>query len=605
MIQFQLPPDPQIRPVTAPADGSLQHLLDFTAARTDLSATTRKSYCGAIDKAGEVFNQPLSAVPAGLGALELAFPPDGFDPLHWPTNAAYSLCRRRLLGAARHFHGVHARKSELRAIVDGWDELLARAEPLTKAKVGRAAWHPMKLKSLRTFVLVARAHGVEPRRFTLPVAQEIDAAYRGNKRTANRKAIGYLDELRQFPELLAHLPPTPVGFAPAPGQAGRAPLPAHWEEQIGRGVDAVTRAGWDPVTESFTDEHNKHAHVLTSALRTALRIARELGMASPETLDAFAVLAEPDIISAVAGEMFARKARARKEGRLKERTTRKYLKGIRQVLQGAGATCQTDTLSLIIKNNKDSRKGGEAEKEMTQENRRFCEMLVARPDLQRRFFYSFQTLRDLAEEMLAEIAAEGRTPTPREASRIRLLGVATCFAAIEIGGAPIRVSNAMALTYRGKDAWFRVPKSRRKPIEVQIPAAFTKNKKEIRFPIKPSKHGFQDTIRWYLDNIRPLFPHADESPYLFPAVTVPDAHFDPGWFGEAFADFMRLHVDLPMTPHRMRHGQTSLLLNAHPTEVEVIAKRIDDTPATLRRFYGWLDSMRLVERGQDLLVGLM
>lgn len=68
---------------------------------------------------------------------------------------------------------------------------------------------------------------------------------------------------------------------------------------------------------------------------------------------------------------------------------------------------------------------------------------------------------------------------------------------------------------------------------------------------------------------------------------------------------MRTVVDLPMTPHQMRHGQTSLLLNAHPEEIEVIAKRIDDKAETLRAFYGWLDAMRLVERGQDLLVGLM
>ena len=36
-----------------------------------------------------------------------------------------------------------------------------------------------------------------------------------------------------------------------------------------------------------------------------------------------------------------------------------------------------------------------------------------------------------------------------------------------------------------------------------------------------------------------------------------------------------------------------------------IAKRIDDTPGTLRQYYGWLNALKLIERGQDLLVGLM
>ena len=68
---------------------------------------------------------------------------------------------------------------------------------------------------------------------------------------------------------------------------------------------------------------------------------------------------------------------------------------------------------------------------------------------------------------------------------------------------------------------------------------------------------------------------------------------------------MRTHVGVPMTPHQMRHGQTSLLLNAHPNEVEVIAQRIGDHPDTLRRYYGWLNALKLVERGQDLLAGLI
>ena len=83
------------------------------------------------------------------------------------------------------------------------------------------------------------------------------------------------------------------------------------------------------------------------------------------------------------------------------------------------------------------------------------------------------------------------------------------------------------------------------------------------------------------------------------------AQLNANYFGSAFASQMRIIVDLPMTPHQMRHGQTSLLLNKYPNEIEVIAKRIDDKPETLRQFYGWLNALKLVERGQDLLVGLM
>ena len=68
---------------------------------------------------------------------------------------------------------------------------------------------------------------------------------------------------------------------------------------------------------------------------------------------------------------------------------------------------------------------------------------------------------------------------------------------------------------------------------------------------------------------------------------------------------MRTYVDLPMTPHQMRHGQVSLLLNAHPEEIEVIAKRIDDKAVTMRTFYSFIKALAMVERGQDLLKGLI
>lgn len=128
---------------------------------------------------------------------------------------------------------------------------------------------------------------------------------------------------------------------------------------------------------------------------------------------------------------------------------------------------------------------------------------------------------------------------------------------------------------------------------------------EIRFPIAHNRYGAHDTIVWYLSVIRPLFPHAETSRYLFPSVKLKGRHLNSDYFGAKFQRMMRTVVDLPMTPHQMRHGQTSLLLDRHPNEIEVIAKRIDDTADTLRTFYGWLNAIKLVERGQDLMIGLM
>ena len=166
-------------------------------------------------------------------------------------------------------------------------------------------------------------------------------------------------------------------------------------------------------------------------------------------------------------------------------------------------------------------------------------------------------------------------------------------------------SNSPTITNAHPRALLRRPRQGTKAIKVHIPAELTKNEATIEFPIRSNRYGCRDTIRWYRDVVRPLFRHAETSLYLFPAVKISGAHLDPDFFGAEFAGLMRTVVNLPMTPHQMRHGRTSLLLDKHPNEVEVIAKRIDDAPDTLRQFYGWLNSMKLVERGQDLLVGLM
>ncbi len=588
--------------VTGP---TLAELHAHVAARADLSDTTRSRYLTAINKVGERLNVPLPLIPAELALVTGRFSLAGFDPAHWSTNAAYTLFRRRLQAALKEFLGVHAEAARLRAMEDDWTRLCAAVEPLTKGKLGQgqSQWHPMKLAALKTFALVARAQGWQPRDLDLARARQLDEMYIGNKREANRRALTRLDDLRGFPELMPWLPPRPIGFSSQARVPLLAPIAPPWEHQICTWVDAVTKSGWDPVTKSYSDDHKGHAHVLRSALRKTLRIAVEQGLLVSDVEDLKHLLADDEAICAIAGKMFARRKRSRRDGHLEPRTARKYLKALNQLRAHLGI--DTTLLDQVLANNKDARKGKKDDKRMTPKNRAFCESLIDKRPIRKRFLNSFQVLRAEAEALLERARLEQRKLTGRERARVRMLGSCACFAAIEIGGAPIRVDNAMQLTCIGEDAQIRIPTSGKKPIKVLIPAEATKNKVEIEFPIRANVYGCHDTIRWYASVIRPLFPHAGTSRYLFPAVTVPGAPLSADYFGAEFSALMRTVVNLPMTPHQIRHGQTSLLLDRYPNEIEVIAKRIDDTPQTLRQFYGWISALKLVERGQDLLVGLM
>ncbi|GAA6202829.1 hypothetical protein [Aquicoccus sp. SU-CL01552] len=585
------------------AGPTLADLHAHVSARSDLKPSVKTRYLGAIDEAARIVNKPLAQVAADLNLVEERFPLDGYDPLQWPSNAAYLLFRRRLQAPLREFLGVHAKLAALRAQQDDWTRLFAAVAPLTEGKVGKSAdWHPMKLAALKSFALVARARGLQPRDLTLAAARQIDGDFQGNKRESNRRTLRRLDELRAFPQLLPLLPAQPIGFSAEQVAPSRPALPHHWEAQFLPWIDAVTKSGWDPVDQVFADDHAGHAHVLRAAFRTALRIGLEIGAVS-ESADLQAVLADDEVLCAIAGEMFARRQRSKRDGRLAPRTSRKYLKGLNQVRDHLGL--DTTLLGQVLANNAVAREGKKADKRMTQKNRQFCQALVEQRSVRQRFLGSFGKLRAEAEAILARAALEQRKLTGHEVARVRLLGTCACFAALEIGGAPIRVENAMGLTCIGEDAQIRIPDKGKKKIEVLIPPEFTKNKVEITFPIRANAYGCHDTICWYCRVIRPLFPHAETGPYLFPAVKTPGSHLNPDFFGAEFAALMRTVGNLPMTPHQMRHGQTSLLLNTYPGEIEVIAKRIDDAPQTLRQYYGWLNALKLVERGQDLLVGLM
>jgi hypothetical protein len=604
MLQMTIAPSQTVIPVQA--GPSLQDVMARIQARIlagDLTKSTGESYIGALNAVAERQNKPLSLIPATLEEIDRILPVNGFNPARETSNTAYDLKRRRVTAAVKEFLGVHAVIEALRAQQDDWSALFSILKPLTKGKSGHWRWHPMKLEALRTFALVARAQGWQPRDLNAPRAKKIDDAHGGSKRTANRKCLERLDELRAFPEAVALLPPEPIGFNAAHRQDIKSGLPATFETAFNSWIDAVTKSGFDPVTNTFSDDHKKHAHVLRSAFRCFLRIALAFDLISPDETDILPVLSCDNAVRIVAAEMFDRKTRTKADGKLTSRTTRKYLKCICQVLSALGANVAV--LSQIIANNKDSRKGAKADKRMTKSNQDFCKMLIDNLHLRRRFLFSYSPLRAEAEAIMDMARIEGREMTRNEISRVRILGTCACFAAIEIGGAPIRVENAMSLTCIGEDAQIRIPLKGEKPMKVLIPEEFVKNDEPIEFQIRKNKHGCYDTIRWYHEKIRPLFDHAASSPYLFPAITNHGAPMDPGYFGEKFSEHMRTLVNLPMTPHQMRHGQTSLLLNKHPEEIEVIAKRIDDTVKTLRMFYGWMSAIKLVERGQDLLVGLM
>lgn len=247
---------------------------------------------------------------------------------------------------------------------------------------------------------------------------------------------------------------------------------------------------------------------------------------------------------------------------------------------------------------------------MKDETKIFCRALIERPGFRSDFLLSHLPPRRAAETILrrARSRKDGKL-TPSEVVEVRQLGTIALFCAIECGGAPIRVSNFLATTYLGTGAWLkRISKDR---FELTIPAACTKNRKRIWAPIDASREKYHDTVRWYLQHVRPFFlvdpvtGKSSDSPYLVPAVTDPNRPLSYDTFRGWFLKIMRDVCGIVCSPHNFRHGQASLLYHDNPGMLRTIARRLGDTEQTVVENYAWVHEEIEAERGQSALVAMI
>jgi hypothetical protein len=249
-------------------------------------------------------------------------------------------------------------------------------------------------------------------------------------------------------------------------------------------------------------------------------------------------------------------------------------------------------------------------REMNDETKAFCRALIERPGFRSDFLLSHAEPRKAAEKILkrARSRRNGKLK-PSEITQVRQLGTVALFCAIECGGAPIRVGNFLATTCIGTGAWLkRTSKDR---FELSVPAGHTKNKKKIWAPIDASREKYHDTVRWYLEHVRPLFlvdPLTGkdvDSPYLVPKVTDPSQPLPYDTFRGWFLKIMRDICGIVCTPHNFRHGQASLLYHDNPGLLRTIARRLGDTEQTVVENYAWVHEEIEAERGQTALVAMI
>ncbi len=577
----------------------VEALLDREIAEGKSKASRQRTK-SALRSLLKIRNHTPKSADLDLEWFDLHFPLNGWDPVSMPTLSqnSYLDYRKRVRATIERVLGTAQKRQAARAMRDEWTVMGAWLKECPEFQnLGARKLIPV----LSTLTIGARQRGLQPEWITDEVFLNLhDATADSGTRSSFRSASAIISNLQSNPERtkiwswMKH-PISPIKVQPTRTYN----LPDHFIAEIEEMIEVAARLRyvtvketWEYVADNTRDNYRNTLRALVGALLVTGHLTRCANSLCPP-------LEDPTILAAALREWW----KWLNQGQWAPSTAIRYTGRLPCILERNGLDV-TELKRLI--GEVDEFQDSLEKREMNEETKAFCRALIERPAFRSDFLLSHLPPRLAAEKILKRARSQKRKLKPSEATLVRQLGTVALFSAIECGGAPIRVGNFLAITCAGSSAWLKTISKDR--FELTVPAGHTKNKKKIWAPIKASRERYHDTIRWYLQHIRPLFladpstGEAAESPYLVPAVTDPSRPLPYDTFRGWFLRIMRDEAGIVCTPHNFRHGQASLLYHGNPGLLRTIARRLGDTDQTVVENYAWVHEEFEAERGQDALV---
>lgn len=434
------------------------------------------------------------------------------------------------------------------------------------------------------------------------------------QRKTLRKGLKALDSLRDIPRLANLLPAVMVTPAPKPG--GRlTTLPAHLQTSINAWVSHAAREKFDD------DRFDHHAKPLSPNARYSYSAALSLwvetllkcGTNLPEGMELNGLFS-CDNVDLVLGRWSSSQAQA-------ARTYYHYTLDMAALLSRHGFHEEASYVAGMTKVLGRLKEGRAAEKAMSPKVRRWCEALTRDPQKIALFDSQHYEYFRFAVEALATARAEGfdlatlsdpdrmmvlpsekRSRAKHLLRRARMFGVLSAYAAIALEGSPYRRHNILTIRHTGPKKTIFLHLSGNTPHAiVKFPNDELKNGEWLTArgdelpPVTIQRRYEEDygpeILKFYLKEIRPLFPEADKTHCLFPPIK--HAHTtESGFCLETFDVWLAqgsAEIGLPMSSHNFRHGYCSIAINEGRVSIEDLAKIMGDMVATLRRSYAWIN----------------
>lgn len=508
------------------------------------------------------------------------------------------------------FTGAAAEKKERRARDDEWTELRTRVAILVKAGLLRS----FSLEGLSALTDACRTLRLAPANLNSETVASLLNTDGVHQRKKLRNGLKALDGLRGIFRLSDLLPAAPV--TPPPKRGKRlATLPLHMQTSINAWVKHAARERVDdPRYDHHAETLSKSAHDRYSA---ALSLWVETLLKEADVLPHGTGLAElftQDRVDSVLGRWSSQKSPA-------ARTQYKYVLDLAALLDRHGRAEEASYVAGLTKVMSRLREGRASEKSMSPKVQRWCEALLRDPQKIAVFDRQHYEYFRLAVEALATAKAEGidlhtisgpdrmaalpdlgRSRAKYLLRRVRMFGVLAAYATIALEGAPYRRQNILTIRHTGPKKTIHLHLTGRTPHAiVKFPNEELKNGKwltqrsEELEPVTIQRRYEEDygpeILKFYLKEIRPLFPEADRTHCLFPPISrarTTGSGFLAGtfdiWLAEGSAE-----AGLPLSSHNFRHGYCSIAINQGGVSMEDLAKIMGDKVETLRRHYTWIN----------------
>ena len=525
----------------------------------------------------------LSQIPADQVLIKQKLPLDGFNPSLSKSENAYKATRRKIIAAVKGATGEMIAAKERRSRVDDWAKLLSALEPLAVTQGPRKSKAKQILVPIQKLADVARIKNVKPRDVSQDWLDSTSQIFAPNEWSTLQRALRTLNRMRVDEKVCCFLPKDPFPAPKPRRQENLHLLPSHIANEINEWVHNASLREFDPVEEEYVDTVSKSSvDFKLAAMRKFISTLIRSGELSQDTNKGLRDLMTPEQATVVVRYW------SRHEGQkshISARTAYDYLRAIYTILARNGL--DPNSMKNHLKANKFLRGGKKASNDMSPKNRKFCEQMLASPQQTMKFLSMHVQLRNRAKELLDETTKDGRKLSNNEVTQVRQIGTVAAICALETRGAPIRIESALELVFRGPGKTFHLPVGKTKHATIDLGSEHTKNDVEIWAPIQPNNLNGLEVILWYLEKIRPLFPNHEESTHLFPG-TQSGGALKYRTFLAWFKRDTRA-AGLPMTPHQFRHGLASLLLQHNPGRWDLLERLLDDTPATVRRNYAWVN----------------